>query len=99
MDTAFEWDEAKRLYNVEKHSIDFLDAKEIWAGKVAEFPSNQQDHNESRWLAIGECNGRLISVVFTYRDNKRRIISARVARKYERAYYNKETGGHEGQHD
>ena len=33
---AFEWDEAKRLANIEKHGIDFDDANEMFDGHVVE---------------------------------------------------------------
>ena len=30
----FEWDENKRLKNIEKHSIDFVEAEEVFQGTV-----------------------------------------------------------------
>lgn len=88
----FEWDEEKRLSNVRKHGIDFLDAKEIWQGQVLETASPQAHHSEERRIAIGQTEGRLLTVVFTWRENKRRIISARIARKDERENYHKKVG-------
>ena len=72
----FEWDERKRLANLEKHGIDFRDAKEIWQGHVLEAPSEQPEHEEQRHLAYGLLEGRLIAVVFTWRGEFRRLISA-----------------------
>ena len=46
----FEWFEQKRLENLDKHGIDFLDAKEIWQGEVLEVPSAQQERGEQRPL-------------------------------------------------
>ena len=37
----FEWDENKRHINIEKHGIDFVDAKELWLGEVIEITSPQ----------------------------------------------------------
>ena len=88
----FEWDDEKQLSNVRKHGIDFLDAKEIWRGHVLEIPSVQNHHGEDRFVAIGHEAGRFITVVFTWRGNKRRIISARIARKDERENYHKKIG-------
>jgi uncharacterized DUF497 family protein len=93
MDAGFEWDEAKRLANIAKHDIDFEQAKEIWQGRFVEIPSPQQEHGEERLLAYGEIDGVVIAVVFTWRDDRRRLISARKARDYEREWYDEaETG-------
>jgi uncharacterized DUF497 family protein len=93
MDAGFEWDEVKRLANIAKHDIDFEQAKEIWRGRFVEIPSPQQEHGEERLLAYGEIDGVVIAVVFTWRDDRRRLISARKARDYEREWYDEaETG-------
>jgi uncharacterized DUF497 family protein len=83
----FEWSEQKRLENLSKHGIDFVDAKEIWQGEVLEVPSEQQEHGEQRHIAYGMLEGRIIAVVFTWRGNARRLISARRARRHERQDY------------
>jgi uncharacterized DUF497 family protein len=83
----FEWSEQKRLENLRKHGIDFVDAKEIWQGEVLEVPSEQQEHKEQRYIAYGVLDGRIIAVVFTWRGEFRRLISARRARRYERQNY------------
>ena len=88
----FEWDEDKRQSNILHHGIDFERAKEIWQGRVLEAPSRQSHHGEERFLAIGESQDRFITVIFTWRGTKRRIISARVARQDERENYKKEIG-------
>ncbi len=82
----FEWDENKRLTNIEKHGIDFEDAIGIWEGDVVEVPSRSQ-YGENRLVAFGVLEGRVIAVVFTDRGGARRIISARRARRNEREYY------------
>ena len=87
-----EWDEAKRLANIEKHAIDFYRAKEIWNGFVLEVPSPQGEHGEARSIALGTLEGRIIAVVFTWRRRTRRIISARRARKLEEAIYKNALG-------
>jgi uncharacterized DUF497 family protein len=79
-----ERDEAKRRANVAKHVIDFVDAKEIWEGDVLEVGSSQDHHGEPRHLAYGLMNGRIITVVFTRRGHRLRLISARRARHHER---------------
>jgi uncharacterized DUF497 family protein len=83
----FEWYERKRLENLSKHGIDFVDAKEIWQGEVLEVPSEQQEHGEQRHIAYGVLEDRIIAVVFTWRGESRRLISARRARRHEREDY------------
>ena len=84
---AFDWDENKRLANIEKHGIDFVDAKEIWEGQVLETRSDQVGHEETRYIALGVMQGHVIAVIYTWRRRQRRIISARKARRREKAIY------------
>lgn len=88
---GFQWDEAKCLANIDKHGIDFDDAKQVFYGRTVTWDSSRG--KERRWVAIGELESNLIAVIFTIRDNEIRIISARRARKHEeRAYRNKKVG-------
>jgi uncharacterized DUF497 family protein len=84
--SVFEWDEEKRIVNLEKHGIDFMRAKEIWLSPVLEMRS-KQEHGEDRFIAIGTSNNVLIAVIYTWRDDNRRLISARKARKNEQKNY------------
>lgn len=87
----FEWDDAKRRLNVEKHGIDFDEAIAIFYGPYLLRPSDRG--MEQRWVAIGETEHRIVAVVFTRREKKLRIISARRARKNEERAYRNETVG------
>ena len=86
----FEWDDEKRQSNIEKHYIDFEEAIKIYDGFVITTVSEQAGLAEKRFLSIGLLRGLEIAVVFTLRDEKRRVISARRARKAERAKYHEE---------
>lgn len=86
----FEWDERKRLINNEKHGIDFVRGKEIFYYPYVSIPSDYQ--NEERFLAIGKINDDYITVVYTNRGEKIRIISVRRSRKNERKAYDNEIG-------
>lgn len=85
----FEWHEQKRRTNLAAHGIDFEDAIRIWESPVVEISSPQLHHGEERFLAVGRCEGRIITVVFTWRGRVRRLISARAARRYGRENYEK----------
>ena len=74
----FERDEANRKSTLEKHGIDFNDAIRIFDGRPAvHAPSNHPDEN--RWIVISKLSGLMISVVYTFRGDKTRIITARRA--------------------
>jgi uncharacterized DUF497 family protein len=89
--TGFEWDEEKSNANLIKHGIDFEEASEVFYGPVLVKGSNR--NNEERWLAIGKSLGRIMSVIFTRRNDLIRIISARHPRpNEERAYRNASMG-------
>ncbi len=89
--TGFEWDEDKSQTNLIKHGIEFEDASEIFYGPVLIIGSNR--NNEERWLAIGKSHDRIMSVIFTHRNELIRIISARHPRpNEERAYRNASMG-------
>ena len=79
----FDWDENKSKSNLEKHSISFEKAKEIFEDQNAvEFLGNSS--SEMRIMRIGKTFNRiLISVVYTIRSAVIRIISARQAGKKE----------------
>src|SRR5438105_3230391 len=81
---GFEWDPNKELENVRKHGIDFTTATRIWAGSFVEKVDDRRDYAEIRIIATSEANGRLLVVVFTWRADRRRIISARRANSREK---------------
>jgi uncharacterized protein len=82
----FDWDAEKRLSNVQKHGIDFIDAaRSLKEGPRLDMESNRG--GEFRTLAICPMNVKLIAVVFTMRGEICRIISARAARDDEQRKY------------
>ncbi len=88
---GFQWDAKKNALNLKKHGIDFDEAVEVF---YQPHLLRRSDRNkEERWIAIGETDARLIAVVFTWRDEEIRIISARRAREDEERAYRKETLG------
>ena len=82
----FAWDETKRQSTIKKHGIDFLDASRIFDGRpVCHIVANYQ--KEQRWGTIGKLDKRIITVIWTYRGTKIRIITARKARENEKREY------------
>jgi uncharacterized protein len=87
----FEWNDDKRVANVEKHGIDFPRASTIWEGQPLDPYKRNWAGGEHRRIAIGvvseEFGEKVIAVVYTLREGRVRIISARAARRYERKDY------------
>ena len=75
MDISF--DEAKRQLTLEKRGLDFLDAPRVFEGQHFDVIDDSQDYGELRILTYGELDGRPVTVVWTERDQTRRIISMR----------------------
>lgn len=83
----FEWDEAKRRSNIEKHGLDFVRAKAAFDGRVA-LTVQARFVGEPRFLTVARIGGKLVSVVWTPRDKgAARIISARRASDAEEKHY------------
>ena len=88
----FEWDPEKAARSVEKHGIAFEDAIVVFSRP--RFTERSDRFGERRWQTIGQLGDRLITVVYTRRDDAIRVISARRARSDEqRQYYKNVTGG------
>lgn len=88
----FEWDENKRLRNLEKHGLDFQDVEAFFQEIHVIVPSKHEG-DEQRLLAIGTLEGRFVTVVYTMRGKNLRIISFRRARYEERQKYQELHGG------
>ncbi len=83
----FEWDESKNVSNKRKHGISFYLAQHAFSDShrvIAE----DLDHSthEKRFFCIGKVNGGIITVRFTVRENKIRIIGAGYWRKGKKIY-------------
>ena len=90
----FEWDEAKRASNLDKHAIDFARAVTMWQRPVIDPAERRSVDGEFRHLALGTIGDDelVIAVVYTLRGKVRRLISARRGRRDERTYYQGQFG-------
>ncbi len=87
-----EWDKNKAASNLIKHNIDFEDAKNIFLDPNRLEREDKRDYGETRIQVIGMVNLIVLFVVYTKRENRYRIISARRANKNERRqYYHSQT--------
>jgi uncharacterized DUF497 family protein len=83
----YQWDKNKAASNLQKHGIEFADAVAVFSDDLAiTIPDNRFD--EDRFVAIGmDAFGRILVVVFTWRGEDIRLISARLAERRERKQY------------
>ena len=82
-----EWDNNKAASNLIKHKIDFEDAKNIFLDPNRLEREDKRDYDETRIQVIGIVNQVVLFVVYTQRNGRYRIISARRANKNEQRQY------------
>src|SRR5258708_633619 len=89
----FEWDEAKAQANLRRHKISFLQACRVFDDFFTVIEQDlSEEYGEDRFLATGTVEGVIVTVVYTERRERIRIISARKASNDEqRKYYRGQT--------
>jgi len=76
--------------NIEKHSVDFIDAVTIFERSLDELPKREHDYGEERFAVLGQtADGQVLFVVYTWRGERCRLISARKAGRNERERFYK----------
>jgi uncharacterized DUF497 family protein len=84
----FEWDDEKNRLNRAKHGWDFFDALHIFEDPFFyEVEDHSADYGEIRFRITGIAANRLVTVFYTERGRKIRIISARKTTPQERLEY------------
>jgi uncharacterized DUF497 family protein len=73
---GFEWDEHKWRENLDEHGVDFADAALIFANPVVEAEDTRHDYGEVRLRALGHVDEDYYLVVYSWRGENRRMISA-----------------------
>jgi uncharacterized DUF497 family protein len=84
---VFEWDQTKSDKNLAERGFDFAYASRIFDGDVLEWEDTRREYGGRRVVAIGEVDKEVYVVVYTWRGEVRRIISARPASGRERSVY------------
>ena len=85
---GYEWDPAKARQNLRKHGVDFADAVTVLEDDAALTIRDPFSEQEQRWITLGmDAFGRLLVVVYTWRGDRIRLISARLATPRERRQY------------
>jgi uncharacterized DUF497 family protein len=85
---SIEWDSRKAVANLLKHRIDFADATTVLDDDRGVTMRDELSTEEDRCVTLGmDALGRLLVVVYTWRGNTVRLISARQATTQERRQY------------
>jgi len=84
-DDDFEWDDAKAAENLARHGVSFAAARLAFADVFAVVREDRrQSYGEDRFILLGMVEERLLAVAYAMRDERTRIISARIAEPRER---------------
>jgi uncharacterized DUF497 family protein len=85
----FEWNPTKAATNEFKHGVTFAEATTVFGDPLAiTFTDPDHSRDEYRFLTFGVSRkGRLLVVSHANRQDRVRIISARVVTRYERKIY------------
>lgn len=88
---GFDWDEGNIKKNWEKHKVSRTECEEIFSKSPIILKDPTHSLSEKRFYALGKTKKeRRLTIVFTIRKNKTRVISARGMSKSERKLYEKE---------
>jgi uncharacterized DUF497 family protein len=85
----FEWNPRKEEINRKKHNIFFNEASSVFGDTLSiTYPDPDHSTQEERFIIIGlSCKHRVLVISYTYRSETIRIITARVATKREKRFY------------
>ena len=85
---GFDWDEENREKNA-KHRVEWKEIEEVFFNsRLLVLEDTKHSIDEPRFIGYGSTSkGRILTVIFTVRENKIRPISARDSNKKEKIRY------------
>ncbi|MBF0311052.1 MAG: BrnT family toxin [Magnetococcales bacterium] len=86
------YDPAKREKTLTERGLDFEDAISVFLGAEVTFQDDRMGYGESRFVTVGCFGERMTVMVWTPRDEGRRIISMRYANEREITRYQTRLG-------
>ena len=82
------WDPAKARANVARHGVAFEDAELALTDPAGLTREDPDARGEARFLTVGaDALGRIVALVYAYRGDDVRLISARPATRREKEAY------------
>ena len=93
----FEFDSHKESANRKRHAVGFDVAKEIFIDpEVMHFRDLSHSLTEERWISVGKVrDGRIMTVWYTWRGPRLRIIGAAQIRKWRKVYEKRKIAGYQ----
>jgi len=87
----FDWNKGNKEKNLIKHKVSYYECEQIFFNKpLHTLRDKKHSQKEKRYIAIGKTRiKRQLFIIFTFRNNKIRIISARDLSRKERKIYDK----------
>ncbi len=85
---SYEWDPSKARENLAKHGVHFAEAAAVLEDDLALTIQDPFSEDEERWITLGRNEvGRILVVVYVWREDNVRLISARAATPREKSQY------------
>ncbi len=78
-----EWDDRKAAQNLEKHGVSFEDARSFDFDTAVTIEDTRYAYPEPRWIAFGVIRDRPHILIYTWREQRVRVISLRRANPRE----------------
>ena len=88
-ESNFEWNEAKNLENQQKHGVTFYQAQHAFLDEnriIAKDTTHSQEEQRYYCFGLNEEQSGILTVRFTYRSGRIRIIGAGYWRKGKKVY-------------
>jgi hypothetical protein len=87
----YEWDPEKAATNLRTHDVLLSYGVDVLEDPFALTREDPSAQGEQRWVSVGmDGLGRVLTVVYTYRGPRIRLMSARRATRREREHYERE---------
>lgn len=92
----FEWDDTKAERNYREHGVSFEEASTVFGDDyMLSYPDDRNDYGEQRFFAYGMSSyGRMLTVIWTPRGERCRLISSFPPEPQQRKDYEKRRYGH-----
>ena len=84
----FEWDSAKDAINRDKHGVSFSEAQRAFLDpdRIIALDKKHSTERETRFFCFGQVGDQIVTVRFTYRQEKIRIFGAGCWREGRKRY-------------
>jgi len=92
---GFEWDAAKSDATFAERGLDFEFAARVFDGDYLEREDTRREYGERRLVVTGEVDGVVVTLVWTPRGRRQRIVSEWPASNRERREYREQRAAHD----